>query len=68
MAYYNYRAIDEESRIIKGKIDAFDEYELDETLNSKGLRLIEATKSRFALNIKPKLNEKDLLSFTYFLN
>jgi type IV pilus assembly protein PilC len=68
MAYFNYRAIDDESRIIKGRIEASDEYELNETLNSKGLKLIEATKSRFALKSKPKLTEKDLLSFTYFLN
>ncbi len=68
MAYFNYRAIDEESRIIKGKIEAPDEYELDETLNFKGLKLIEARKSRFTLKSRPGLKEKDLLSFTYFFN
>lgn len=68
MAYFNYRAIDEESRIIKGRIEASDENELDERLNSKGLRLIEATKGTFVFSGKRKLSEKDLLSFTYFLN
>jgi type II secretory pathway component PulF len=68
MAYFNYRAIDEESRINKGKLEASDEDELEERLNSKGLTLIEATKGRFVLHSKLKLSEKDLVNFTYLLN
>lgn len=68
MAYFNYRAIDEESRINKGRIEASDEDELEERLNSKGLTLIEATKSGFILHGKLRLSEKDLVDFTYLLN
>ncbi len=68
MAYFNYRAIDEESGINKGRIEASDEDELEERLNSKGLTLIEATKSRFILHGKLRLSEKDLVDFTYLLN
>lgn len=68
MAYYNYRAVDDESRVIKGSIEAVDEYELEQRLNSQGLSLIEATKNRFVFRSRLKLNEQDLLNFTYFLN
>jgi len=68
MAYFNYRAIDESSRIIKGKIDAASEEDLETKLGNQQLTLIEATKSTFGLIRKPKLREKDLLQFTYFLN
>ena len=68
MAYFNYRAIDEESRINKGRLEASDEDELEERLNSKGLTLIEATKGRFVLHGKLRLSEKDLVNFTYLLN
>lgn len=71
MAYYNYRAIDETSNIIKGKIQAPDEDTLEEILTSKGLTMIEAAKSTFSYSFKgfkPKLREKDLLDFTYILN
>jgi type IV pilus assembly protein PilC len=71
MAYYNYRAIDEASNIIKGKLQAPDEDALEEILTSKGLTLIEAAKSTFSFRFKgfkPRLREKDLLDFTYILN
>ncbi|MEW6110106.1 MAG: type II secretion system F family protein [Nitrospirota bacterium] len=68
MAYFNYRAIDEESKIIKGRIAADDENELEDILNSKGLTLIETTRSRFSFAGKSRLREKDLLNFTYLLN
>ena len=68
MAYFNYRAIDEESRINKGRLEATDEDELEERLNSKGLTLIEATKGRFVLHGKLRLSEKELVDFTYLLN
>jgi type II secretory pathway component PulF len=68
MAYFNYRAIDESSRIIKGKIDAASEEDLETKLGNQQLTLIEATRSTFGLIRKPKLREKDLLQFTYFLN
>ena len=68
MAYFNYRAIDEESRINKGRLEATDEDELEERLNSKGLTLIEASKGRFVLHGKLRLSEKELVDFTYLLN
>ncbi len=68
MAYYNYRAIDDESKVIRGSVEAADELELEEKLHSQGLSLIEATRNRFIFRSRLKLNEKDLLNFTYFLN
>jgi len=68
MSNFNYRAIDEDSRIIKGSITAADEDEVGEMLGSKGLTLIEASKARFSLISRNKLKEKDLLNFTYLLN
>ena len=68
MAHFNYRAIDENSRVIKGKIDAADEDDLEQMLRSNSLILLEATKSRFVFYRKPKMSEKDLVNFTYLLN
>lgn len=68
MAYFSYRALDEESRVIRGKIEASDENELESRLNYKGLTLIEATKVTFGFAGTTKLREKDLLNFTYLLN
>jgi type II secretory pathway component PulF len=68
MASYQYRAIDDDSRIVKGILDASDEDELEQRLLAKGLVLLEATKGAFVLHRKPKLSEKDLVDFTYLLN
>ena len=68
MAHFNYRATDEDSRIIKGRIEASSEEDLETKLANEQLTLIEATKSRFSLFSKMKLPEKDLLHFTYYLN
>jgi type IV pilus assembly protein PilC len=68
MASYQYRAIDDGSRIVKGILDASDEDELEQRLLAKGLVLLEATKGTFVLHRKPKLSEKDLIDFTYLLN
>ena len=68
MAHFNYRAIDENSSVIKGKIDASDEDDLEQILRSNGLILLEATKSTFVFYRKPRLSEKDLVNFTYLLN
>ncbi|MFZ3138758.1 MAG: type II secretion system F family protein [Thermodesulfovibrionales bacterium] len=68
MAYFNYRAIDENSRVIKGKIGASDEDDLEQILRANGLILLEATKSTFVFYRKPRLSEKDLVNFTYLLN
>ncbi|MCG2721355.1 MAG: type II secretion system F family protein [Thermodesulfovibrionales bacterium] len=68
MAYFNYRAIDEDSRIIKGKIEASDEDDLEQILHSKGLILLESAKGTFIFHRKPKLSEKELVDFTYLLN
>jgi type IV pilus assembly protein PilC len=67
-AYFHYRAIDEDSRVIRGRIDASDEDALEQILRSKGLILLEATKGKFVFYRKPRLSEKDLVNFTYFLN
>jgi len=67
MAYFNYRAIDEDSRIMKGRLEASDEDDLEQILHSKGLNLLEASKGTFFSYRKPRLGEKDLVNFTYFL-
>ena len=68
MAFFNYRAIDEESRITLGTMEASDENELEEKLNFKGLTVIEFSKAAFAFKSRHKLRGKDLINFTYFLN
>jgi type IV pilus assembly protein PilC len=68
MAYFNYRAVNEDARVIEGRIDASDEETLEQVLRSKGLTLLEATKARFFFYSKPRLSEKDLVSFSYLLN
>jgi type IV pilus assembly protein PilC len=68
MASFSYRALDDDSRIVKGILEASDEDNLEEMLLSKGLVLLEATKGTFVPHRKPKLGEKDLIDFTYLLN
>lgn len=67
MATYSYRAINKESEIIKDRIDASDENELEEKLDSIGLTLIQASRMPFQFKTHLRLNEKDLLGLTYFL-
>lgn len=67
MATYSYRAINKESEIIKDRIDASDENELEEKLDSRGLTLIQASRMPFQFKTRLRLNEKDLLGLTYFL-
>lgn len=68
MASFNYRAIDNASRMFQGKVEASDEYDLAERLRGEGLSLIEASKEKFILPSRLRMNEKTLLSFTYFLH
>jgi type IV pilus assembly protein PilC len=68
VAAFQYRAIDDDSKIVKGILDASDEDELEQRLLAKGLVLLEATKGTFVLHRRPKLSEKDLIDFTYLLN
>jgi type IV pilus assembly protein PilC len=68
MAYFRYRAIDENSRVIKGKIEASDEEVLEQILRSNGLILLEAVKRTFVFSRKPRLSEQELVNFTYLLN
>ncbi|MEW6715871.1 MAG: type II secretion system F family protein [Nitrospirota bacterium] len=67
MATYSYRAINKESEIIKDRIDASDENQLEEKLGSRGLTLIQAYRMPFQFKTRLRLNEKDLLGLTYFL-
>jgi type II secretory pathway component PulF len=70
MPFYNYRAVGEDTSIIKGRIEASDEAELEERLRLRGLTLIEATKERLTVLFKrrQKLKDNELLNFTYFLH
>ena len=67
MAYYNYRAIDAAGQITSGKLEAPGEAELENLLGSKGLTLIEASRTGFGFYAPFRLNDKELLSFSYFL-
>lgn len=71
MATYLYRAVDDESNILIGKLRARDESDLERMLAVRRLNLIEAEriglvdlKSLF----EPRLSQKDLLDITYFLS
>lgn len=71
MPSYFYRAIDETSTILAGKLFARNEAELEGKLNMQGLTLIEAEKSGF-LDLLwrkgPKFSDQDLLNFTFLLH
>ncbi len=70
MAIYLYRAIDEESNIMIGKLRARDESELERMLSMQRLTLVEAEKTGvFDISglFEPRLSQKDLLDITYFL-
>lgn len=70
MALYQYRAVDEHSHIVSGRVNSADESELERVLAAKGMLLIEA-ESMSAFNISalfgPRFNIKELLDFTYML-
>lgn len=70
MATYMFRAIDEESNILIGKLRARDESDLEKILGMRRLTLIEAERVGI-IDIKgllePRLSQKDLLDLTYFI-
>lgn len=70
MATYLFRAIDEDSNILIGKIRARNESDLERMLSMRSLTLVEAERI-FSLDIKgllePRFSQKDLLDITYFL-
>lgn len=71
MASYSYRAIDETSTIVTGKLFANNESELEGKLNMQGLTLIEADKSGFfdlSWQSGPRFSDQDLLNFTFLLH
>jgi type IV pilus assembly protein PilC len=71
MPSYLYRAIDETSTIMSGKLFARNEAELDGKLNMMGLTLIEADKAGFldfTWRRGPKFSDQDLLNFTFLLH
>lgn len=69
MAFYNYRAVDDEAQIVAGKLEASNEGELENLLNAKGLTLIEASRAGLKMGFQApfRMNDKDLIDFTYFL-
>lgn len=71
MASYSYRAIDETSTILTGKLRARNEAELEQKLSMQGMTLIEAETTDlfdFSLRKGPKFSEPDLLNFTFILH
>lgn len=71
MATYLYRAIDDESNILIGKLRARDVSDLKKILAVRRLNLIEAERIGL-IDLKalfePKLSQKDLLDITYFIS
>lgn len=71
MASYSYRAINETSTVLTGKLIAANEAELEGKLNMQGLTLIEARKSGlFDLSLQrgPRFSDQDLLNFSFLLH
>lgn len=71
MATYLYRAVDDESNILIGKLRARDEADLERMLAVRRLNLIEAERIGL-VDLKsffePRLSQRDLLDITYFLS
>ncbi|MGD0885753.1 MAG: type II secretion system F family protein [Thermodesulfovibrionales bacterium] len=71
MAFYSFRAIDENSVVLMGKLNATDESELERKLNLRGLTMIEAEKAGFLDTLKgegARFHDQDLLDFSFFLH
>lgn len=71
MATYLYRAIDDESNILIGKLRARDISDLEKMLAVRRLNLIEAERIGLVdlkAFFEPRLSQKDLLDITYFLS
>jgi type IV pilus assembly protein PilC len=68
MALYHYRAVDEHSKIVTGRMRTADENELERGLAAKGMQLINV-ESMAVLSLStlftPKFSNKELLDFTY---
>jgi len=71
MALYDYRAIDEQSVVHQGRLNAASTNDIERILSGQGLTLIEAERSGF-INFGElfaiRFSQKDLLDFTYMLN
>lgn len=73
MGSFTYRAVDGASTIRKGTLDARDQGHLERLLAGQGLTLIDAEGGGFGAFgtfgqlFKPRLNDRDLLDFTYLL-
>lgn len=73
MGAFTYRAVDADSAIRKGTLTARDQEHLERLLASQGLTLIDAEgggivgSGLFGDMFKPRLNDRDLLDFTYLL-
>lgn len=73
MGAFTYRAVDADSNIRQGTMSARDQAHLERLLASQGLTLIDAEGGGFSgfgsfdELFKPRLNDKDLLDFTYLL-
>lgn len=70
MATYLFRAIDEDSNILIGRIRARNESDLERMLSMRRLTLVDAERI-VSLDLKrflePRFSQKDLLDTTYFL-
>jgi type II secretory pathway component PulF len=70
VASYTYRAIDDNSNILSGRLQARDESELEKKLGGQGLTLIEATRTSllaFGKRATLRFHPQELLDFTYML-
>ncbi len=73
MGTFTYRAVDANSNIREGTLTAKDRDQLEQLLASQGLTLIDTEGGgsggfgTFGEMFKPRLDDKDLLDFTYLL-
>lgn len=70
MASFTYRAVDDNSNILSGRLQARDESELEKKLGGQGLVLIESTKTgilEFGKGAPLRFHPQELLDFTYML-
>jgi type IV pilus assembly protein PilC len=70
MANFSYRAMDEDSNLLTGKLQARDENELEQKLSLQGLTLIEGVKAGFLDLGKSTITftQQELANFSYFLH
>ncbi len=67
MAIYRYRAISDEGKVIKGEMDALNDFDLESQLKNSGLELIKATVIKTVVRPARKMPRRELINFLFQL-